>query len=514
MNLLKVLAKVSSMTLVSRVLGFVRDAIIARVFGAGMATDAFFVAFKLPNLLRRIFAEGAFSQAFVPVLAEYKEKKGEEATRVFLSHIAGTLSLVLLVVTALGMLAAPLIIWLTAPGFKSDAAKMALTGDLLRVTFPYILFISLSSLAGSVLNTWNRFSVPAFTPTLLNISFILFALFATPYFAQPVMALAWAVFFGGIAQLVYQLPHLKKLDMLPMPRLNLRDAAVWRVIKQMGPAMLGVSVAQISLLINTAFASLLVSGSISWMYYADRLMELPTGVLGVALGTILLPSLSKCASRGLEARDEFNKLLDWGLRLSLLLALPSAVGLAVLSAPLITTLFMDGKFNHHDMLMTQQALVAYCAGLTGLIVVKILAPGFYALQNIKTPVKIAIITLIATQLMNLAFIGPLAHAGLSLSIGLGSCLNAGLLYYQLRKHDIYTPETGWRGFLAKLLLALLVMTTVLLGTQYLLQLDWPAMHTLQRVMWLSLLIVLGAGSYFASLLLTGIRPRHFMRRAV
>ncbi|WP_339941764.1 murein biosynthesis integral membrane protein MurJ, partial [Undibacterium luofuense] len=287
MNLLKALAKVSSMTLVSRVLGFVRDAIIARVFGAGLATDAFFVAFKLPNLLRRIFAEGAFSQAFVPVLAEYKEQRGEAETRAFLSHITGTLTVVLMAVTALGMLAAPWIIWLTAPGFASNPDKVALTSELLRITFPYILFISLSSLASSVLNTWNRFSVPAFTPTLLNVSFILCSLLLTPYFDPPVLTLAWAVFIGGIAQLLYQLPHLKKLDMLPMPRLNLRDAAVWRVIRQMGPAIFGVSIAQISLVINTIFASFLVSGSVSWMYYADRLMEFPTGVLGVALGTIL-----------------------------------------------------------------------------------------------------------------------------------------------------------------------------------------------------------------------------------
>ena len=387
--------------MVSRVLGFVRDAIIARVFGAGLASDAFFVAFKLPNLLRRIFAEGAFSQAFVPVLAEFKEQRGEAETRVFLSHITGTLTVVLMIVTALGMLAAPWIIWLTAPVCQHPD-KVALTSDLLRITFPYILFISLSSLASSVLNTWNRFSVPAFTPTLLNVSFILFSLLLADYFNPPVLTLAWAVFFGGIAQLAYQLPHLKKLDMLPMPRLKLRDAAVWRVIRQMGPAIFGVSIAQISLVINTIFASFLVSGSVSWMYYADRLMEFPTGVLGVALGTILLPSLSRHAARGAASAGEFSQLLDWGMRLSLLLAIPSSVGLAVLSQPLIATLFMYGKFTAHDAAMTQQALIAYSVGLLGLILVKVLAPGFYARQNIKTPVKIALVTLAATQLMNLA----------------------------------------------------------------------------------------------------------------
>lgn len=513
MNLLKALAKVSSMTLVSRVLGFVRDAIIARVFGAGMATDAFFVAFKLPNLLRRIFAEGAFSQAFVPVLAEYKEQRGEAATRLFLSHVTGTLTIVLTVVTALGMLAAPWIIWISAPGFADDAGKMALTSDLLRITFPYILFISLSSLASSVLNTWNRFSVPAFTPTLLNVSFILCALLLTPYFDPPVLALGWAVFIGGIAQLLYQLPHLKKLDMLPLPRLALRDAAVWRVVRQMGPAILGVSIAQVSLVINTIFASFLASGSVSWMYYADRLMEFPTGVLGVALGTILLPSLSKYAARGDEAREEFSHLLDWGIRLSLLLAVPSAVGLAVLSKPLIATLFMYGKFSAHDALMTQQALIAYAVGLTGLIVVKVLAPGFYARQNIKTPVKIGITTLIATQLMNLVFIGPLAHAGLALSIGLASCLNAGLLYYQLKKHGIYKPDAGWGGFIARLLLACAVMAGALLAIQYGFSIDWHG-HSWQRALWLTLLVLTGAGAYFGSLFAMGMRPHQFIRRAL
>lgn len=508
MNLLKALAKVSSMTLVSRILGFVRDAIIARIFGAGMATDAFFVAFKLPNLLRRIFAEGAFSQAFVPVLAEYKEQKGEEETRRFLSHITGTLTLVLLIVTALGMLAAPLIIWLSAPGFANNPQKMALTSDLLRITFPYILFISLSSLASSVLNTWNRFSVPAFTPTLLNVSFILCAVFLTPYFDPPVLVLAWAVFIGGIAQLFYQLPHLKKLDMLPMPRLDLKDSAVWRVIRQMGPAIFGVSIAQISLVINTIFASFLVSGSVSWMYYADRLMEFPTGILGVALGTILLPSLAKHAAR--DSGEEFSKLLDWGIRLSLLLAIPSTVGLAILSQPLIATLFMYGKFNAHDALMTQQALIAYAVGLLGLILVKVLAPGFYARQNIKTPVKIALFTLAATQLMNLAFIGPLRHAGLALSIGLGACLNAALLYYQLRRHGIYQPQASWPGFLARLLIAVAVMAATLFALLHWLPINWHAASYL-RATWLLLLVLAGAASYFGVLYILGLRPRQFMR---
>ncbi len=511
MNLLKALVTVSGMTMVSRILGFVRDALIARVFGAGLATDAFFVAFKLPNLLRRIFAEGAFSQAFVPVLAEYKQKKGEAETRQFLSHISATLSMVLLVVTVIGLLTAPYIIYLSAPGFAKNPDKFALTVELLQITFPYIFFISLSSLAGSVLNTWNRFSVPAFTPTLLNVSFILCSLFLAPYLERPVLALAWAVFFGGILQLVFQLPALKSIGMLPLPRFALKDAAVWRVIRQMGPAIFGVSIAQISLVINTIFASFLASGSVSWMYYADRLMEFPTGVLGVALGTILLPSLSKHAANRSSA--EYSALLDWGIRLSLLLALPSAVGLAVLAKPLIATLFMYGQFSVLDAAMTQQALVAYSVGLVGLILVKVLAPGFYARQNIKTPVKIAVATLLATQLMNLLFIQSMQHAGLALAIGLGACLNAGLLWFLLRRHRIYQPQPGWALFLAKLFLAVGLMAACLYGLNVFLNPDWHA-SALIRVLWLCALIVAGMAVYFITLFVCGFRVRDFMRREV
>ncbi len=293
MNLLKVLATVSSMTLLSRILGFARDVVIARAFGAGMVTDAFFVAFKIPNLLRRLFAEGAFSQAFVPVLAQYKNQRGQEATRQLVDHVATLLFLALVVVTAIGMLAAPVVIYVTAPGFAGSPEKQALTVEMLRIIFPYILFISLTSLAGGILNTYSRFSVPAFTPVFLNVSFIVFGLYLAPCFSPPVMALAWAVFVGGVAQLAFQLPFLARIGMLPRFRLNLRDEGVWRILRLMAPAAFGVSIAQISLLINVVFASFLVTGSVSWLYYADRLMEFPSGMLGAALGTILLPSLAK-----------------------------------------------------------------------------------------------------------------------------------------------------------------------------------------------------------------------------
>nr|WP_298109039.1 murein biosynthesis integral membrane protein MurJ [uncultured Pseudomonas sp.] len=510
MNLLKSLAAVSSMTMLSRVLGFVRDTIIARTFGAGIASDAFVVAFKLPNLLRRIFAEGAFSQAFVPILAEYKTQQGEEAARTFVAYVAGMLTLVLALVTLIGILAAPWIVWVSAPGFADEADRFALTADLLRVTFPYILLISLSSLAGAILNTWNRFSVPAFVPTLLNVSMIVFALFLTPYFDPPIMALGWAVLAGGLLQLAFQLPHLRKIGMLVLPRLNLRDSGVWRVLKLMGPAIFGVSVSQISLIINTIFASFLVAGSVSWMYFADRLMELPAGVLGVALGTILLPTLSKTYASA--DRDEYSRLLDWGLRLCFILALPSAVALAVLAEPLTVSLFQYGKFTGHDADMTQQALIAYSVGLLGIILVKILAPGFYAQQNIRTPVRIAVVTLVATQLMNLALIQPLAHAGLALAIGLGACLNAGLLYWQLRKADMFQPQPGWLIFLAKLLVAVLTMAAVLLAAMHHMP-AWAEGDMLWRLSRLAVVVVAGLLSYFGMLLLLGFRLRDFARRS-
>ena len=509
MNLLKSLAAVSSMTLFSRVLGFARDAIVARVFGAGMATDAFFVAFKLPNLLRRIFAEGAFSQAFVPILAEYKSKQGEEATRVFVAYVSGLLTLVLAIVTVAGMLAAPWVIMVTAPGFADTADKFALTTQLLKITFPYILLISLASLVGAILNTWNRFSVPAFAPTLLNVSMIGFALFAAPLFKPPVLALAWAVTVGGVLQLFYQLPHLKKIGMLVLPRISFRDAGAIRVVKQMGPAILGVSVSQISLIINTIFASFLASGSVSWMYYADRLMEFPSGILGVALGTILLPSLSRSFASG--NHDEYGRLMDWGLRLCFLLALPSAVALGILAKPLTVSLFQYGKFTATDALMTQKALVAYSVGLMGLIVVKVLAPGFYSRQDIKTPVKIAIVTLIMTQLMNLAFIGPLKHAGLSLSIGLAACLNASLLYWQLRKQKIFTPQPGWQRFLLRLVVAVVVMAAALLGVLSVMP-EWSQGGMALRLLRLMAVVAVGVIAYFATLALLGFKVKEFARR--
>lgn len=510
MNLLRALATVSGMTMLSRVLGFVRDFVIARTFGAGMATDAFFVAFRLPNLLRRMFAEGAFSQAFVPILAEYRNRTSPEETRRLVNRVATVLGLVVAAISALGILAAPLIILVSAPGFSADSEKFALTVELTRITFPYILFMSLVALAGGILNTWSRFAIPAFTPVLLNLSFIGMALFAAPWFDPPIIALAWAVFIGGLLQLLLQLRPLARIGMLPRFDLALSDSGVRRIAKLMLPAMLGVSVAQVSLLINTIFASFLQSGSVSWLYYADRLMEFPAGLLGAALGTILLPGLSKLHAT--ERTEDFSSLLDWGLRLTLLLTLPAALALAILAVPLISTLFHHGAFSANDVMQTRLALIAYSVGLTGLILVKILAPGFYARQDIRTPVRFAIITLAATQLMNLAFIVPLQHAGLALSIGLASLLNAGLLYRGLRRQEAYRPLAGWGPFVGKLAIALLVMGVLLWFGKGSAE-QWLTYPAFERAGRLALLVTAGAAAYFTALYGLGFRLRDFRRKA-
>jgi putative peptidoglycan lipid II flippase len=508
MNLLKAAASVSGMTLLSRVTGFVRDTLLAILFGAGLAMDAFVVAFRIPNLLRRLFAEGAFSQAFVPVLGEYRSQHGDEKTREFAARVLGLLAAALFVTTLIGIVAAPAIVYLTAGGFAKDADKFALTVAMLRICFPYILFISLVSFAAGLLNTCGSFKAPAFTPVLLNLSFIGFALFASPHFERPIVALAWAVFVGGLLQLLFQIPFLKRAGMLAMPRWGPRDAAVLRVLRLMAPAAFGVSVAQISLLINTHIASRLGDGSLSWLYFADRLMEFPSALLGVAIGTVLLPSLV----RHHAASDDpaYSRLLDWGLRVSLLLALPAALGLAMLAVPLVATLFWHGEFLRHDVIMTRHALIAYAAGLAGIILVKILAPGFYAKQDIRTPVRVAVATLAVTQLLNVAFVPWLGHAGLALAISLGACFNAGWLWFLMRRRGTFRAQPGWAAFLFKVAVALYLMGGVLwygMGSEA----SWFEIPTATRIVKLGLVITGAAVAYFASLALMGLRLRDFVR---
>jgi putative peptidoglycan lipid II flippase len=513
MNFHKTLAAVSGMTMLSRVTGLLREFLIARAFGASAYTDAFFVAFRIPNLLRRLFAEGAFSQAFVPILAEYKNRQGDIATKNLVDHIATVLSWALLITCALGIVGAPLIVYVIATGLASEPDTFNASVTMTRIMFPYIGFMSFVALAGGILNTWREFKIPAFTPVLLNLSFIAASLFLAPHMKQPVYALAIAVFVGGILQMAIQIPALLRIGMLPRlafnPRFAFNDQGVQRVLKQMVPATFAVSVAQISLMINTNIASHLENGSVSWLSYADRLMEFPTALLGVALGTILLPSLSKANSDG--DKTEYSALLDWGLRLTFLLALPAAVGLATLSEALTTTLFHYGKFNIHAVAMTERALIAYGAGLIGLVLVKILAPSFYAKQDIKTPVKIAIGVLIATQLMNLLFVPWISHAGLALSIALGACLNACFLFWGLRRRGIYVPQSGWMLFFTRLTGALFLLAGVALWLSG--QFEWLQLQNrpFQRIGALSLVMVACITTYFGALLAMGFRFKDFKR---
>lgn len=496
------------MTLASRVTGFIRDTLLAVLFGAGFAMDAFVVAFRIPNLLRRLFAEGAFSQAFVPVLGEYRGRKGDEATRELAGKVLAVLAAVLFVATLIGVVAAPLVVYLSAYGFTKDAEKFALTVTMLRICFPYILFVSLVSFSAGLLNTYGAFKAPAFTPVLLNISFIAFALLVAPHLDKPIVALAWAVFFGGLAQLAFQVPFLKRIGMLPAPRWAPHDEGVMRILKLMAPAALGVSVAQVSLLINTQIASNLGDGAVSWLYFADRLMEFPSALLGVALGTVLLPSLVR--HHASDDTAAYSRLLDWGLRIALLLALPAAVALAILAVPLVATLFWHGEFLQHDVMMTRNALVGYAVGLAGIILVKVLAPGFYARQNIRTPVKVAIATLVVTQLLNVAFVHYFRHAGLALSISVGACFNAGWLWFLMRKAGLYRPEPGWAAFLMKVAVALYLMGGALwysMGSES----SWFEIATGARALKLTLVIAAGTVTYFASLALMGFRLRDFHR---
>ena len=511
MNLLKTLAAISSMTMLSRITGLLRETLIARAFGAGAYTDAFNVAFRIPNLFRRLLAEGAFSQAFVPILSEYKTKQGQQASKTLVDHVANTLVWATLAVTVLGIVGAPLFVYLIASGLKEFDAGVWMT----RLMFPYISFMSFVAMAGGILNTWREFKIPAFTPVLLNLSSIIASLFLQSHLAHPIYAMAIAVFAGGVMQVAIQIPALVKIGMLPKlswnPAAGLGDAGVRRVLRKMGPAVFAVSAAQISLMINTSIASRLVEGSISWLTYADRLMEFPTALLGVALGTILLPSLSQANASG--DKEEYSSLLDWGLRLTLLLAAPAAIGMATLAEPLIATLFHYGKFTDEAARMSARPLVAYSVGLLGIILVKTLAPAFYARQDIRTPVKIAIGVLLATQLMNWLFVPYIAVAGLALSIGLGACINAGFLYTGLRRRGIYHPLPGWGGFLLKLLIACAAMGAAAWFSAA--QVDWLGMqhHALLRIAALMAVLAICGVVYFGALMAMGFRLRDFKRMA-
>ena len=517
MSLLRSAATVSSFTLFSRITGMVRDVLIASLFGAGPLTDAFWVAFRIPNLLRRLFAEGAFSQAFVPILGQMRSRNPPEQVRLLLDRVALLLTIVLVAITALGILGAPWVVTAMASGMRAASKQTEFQAAvwMTRLMFPYIICMSLVAFASGVLNTWSRFAVPAFTPVLLNFSMIGASLFLTSWFDVPIYALAAGVMLGGIMQLAVQWLALARLGVLPRYSLRIRqawqDPVVHRIMRQMLPAIIGVSVAQVSLLINTNIATWLAPGSVTWLSFADRLMEFPTALLGVALGTVLLPILSAAHAR--HDHIGYSDLLDWGLRLVVLLGLPAAMGMALLSDGLVATLFNYGAFTGHDVMQTRLAVMAYSVGLLGLLSIKILAPGFYAKQDIRTPVKIAIFVLILTQVFNVIFVPLFAHAGLALSIGLGASVNALFLLLMLYKHKIYQPRPGWGRFVLKVAPALAALALVLsMAGAYI---DWVGLGTRPwlRVLWLGGVLLASAAAYFGVLLLCGFRPRDFTRRS-
>jgi putative peptidoglycan lipid II flippase len=516
MKLLKSTATVGSATIVSRILGFVRDVVLARMFGASGETDAFFLAFRIPNFMRRLFAEGSFSLAFVPVLSEYRAAGDRDALRDLIDHVTGTLAAILLVLIAVGMLAAPLVLSVFAPGWLvDDRPEFDLSAGMLRITFPYIMLISLTALAGGILNSFERFLVPALTPVLLNLSLIAAALLLADQLAVPVTALAWGVLAAGFAQLFLQVPALMRLGLMPRPRWGWRHSGVRRIIKLMIPTLFGSSVAQVNLLVDSVIATFLVTGSVSWLYYSDRLLEFPLGVLGIALATVILPSLSRKHAKASKA--EFSATLDWALRLAVIITVPAAVGLAILAKPILITLFQYDAFQPDDVRLSAYSLVAYSAGLPAFIAVKVLAPGYYARQDTTTPVKIAVVAMVSNMLLNLLFVGLLLrngfegpHAGLALASSIAAYLNAMLLYRGLRTRKVYQPERGWIRLWIAVILACVTMGSLLLFMTHDTE-SWLDASAILRVKNLALTISFGVLIYVFTSMVSGLKTHDLLR---
>ncbi len=510
---------VGGLTLLSRVTGLLRDMVYSRMFGAGVLMDAFLVAFKIPNFMRRLFAEGAFSQAFVPVVSEYKVQRTHDEVRELVDGAMGTMAWFMSVVTIVGIVAAPVFVLLFAPGFRADAGKFDLTVDMLRWTFPYLLFISLASLASGVLNSYQRFSVPALMSTLMNLVMIAFAAWIAPRFAQPGIVLAVGVFVAGAVQLAFQLPAMVRLGLLRRPRWNWGHAGVKKIGGLMLPAIFGSSVSQVALLLDTLIASFLMTGSISWLYYADRLMEFPLGVFSVALATVILPGLA--AHHASESIERFAATLDWALRLTIILVAPATVALIVLAGPLTVAIFQYGEFNAEDVRMSSLALMAYATGLMGFSLVKVLAPGFFARQDTRTPMRIGVRSLAVNIALNLCIVLPLAlydnrpglHALLALNVGISAWYNATMLYRGLRRAHVLHHAPGWRRMLVQVLAGNVLMGIFLwfvAGDTA----RWMAMRTLERMEWTFVLVAGGAAIYFATLYLLGMRVSQLRVRSV
>lgn len=499
---------VGVMTMLSRVFGLVRDVVVANLFGASAGADAFFVAFKIPNFFRRLFAEGAFSQAFVPVLSEYRSQRTEREVRQLVNSVAGVLGLVLLLITALAVMGAPWLTALFAPGFLEDTEKYNLASDMLRITFPYLLLISLTAFAGSILNSYGYFAIPAFTPVLLNLVLISAALWLTPLFTEPVMGLAWGVFIAGLIQLFFQFPFLIKMGLMPRPRLDYRHEGVRRIFILMVPALFGVSVSQINLLLDTVLASFLQTGSVSWLYYSDRLAELPLGIFGIAIATVILPSLSRKHSS--QSHKAFSDTLDWAIRIVLLMGVPAAVALVVLAEPLVTSLFYYGALEQRDVYMSAMSLRAYALGLLAFMLIKVLAPGYFSRQDMKTPVKIGIWAMCANMVFNLILIWPLQHTGLALATALSSWMNALWLLSGLVKRDVYHRSEGWALFVLRIVVAVVVMVLAVSWMNVETEI-WFDMSVWERITKLLALVVVGIVSYFIVLLLSGMKLRALVK---
>lgn len=494
------------MTFISRMLGFVRDMILAQGFGAGAPMDAFFVAFRIPNFMRRLFAEGAFSQAFVPVLADYQQLRTAADVRQFIARVAGQLSAVLTLVTVLGILFAPWVITIFAPGFGEESIRGVLATEMLRLTFPYLMFISLTAMAGAVLNTYGYFGVPALTPALLNIIMIGAALWLSPHFTYPIVGVAVGVLIAGIVQFMFQLPFLFQHHLLVKPQLVIKDEGVRRVLKLMIPALFGVSIAQLNLMVDSIFASFLKVGSVSWLYYTDRLTDFPLGVFGVAIATVILPYLSR---RYVDEHPErFSQALDWGLRLVLLIGIPAGMGLVFFAVPLIASCFGYGKFSAYDLIQTQKSLIALGSGVPAFMLVKVLASGFYAQQNISTPVKVGGAVMIINSLLCAVLIWPLAHAGLALASALAGYLNAAVLWFLLIKRGTYHPRTGWTKYLLQLGLANIMMIIYLYWSVGNVSV-WMSRHALSRMTELLLHVAVAAILYVTTLWISGVRVSQF-----
>lgn len=504
-SLLRSTGLVSLMTMLSRVLGFGRDVLLAQLFGTGVGMDAFFMAFKIPNFMRRLFAEGAFSQAFVPILAEYQQTESDVEMKRFFARVIGNLFIILLFVTVIAVICSPFIIMAFAPGFEREGARFILAASMLKITFPYLLLISMTALSGCILNTFGHFGVPAFTPVFLNICMMIAAYFFAPYFNPPEMALAWGVFLAGVVQLAFQIPFLFKAGVLVWPRIDWHHKGVKKVLKLMLPALFGVSVVQINLLLDSMFASFLPVGSVSWLYFSDRLTFFPLGVFGVAISTVILPHLSR--EHAAKSSEQYSKALDWGIRVILMIALPSTLGLMLFAKPLLYSLLAYGKFSAQDVVMTQKSLMTFSLGITGFMLIKILGSAFYATQNVKTPVKIGVYAMVFNTLLCLLFIKPFAHAGLALASSLAGMLNAGSLLILLIKKGTYKPSEGWTQFLIQLVIAnaLLAMSIYFMADMV----DWMTLSAINRLATMLGMVIFAKVTYVIALYLCGIRVSHF-----